>query len=121
VDTFVTPPNNARFIGPEAIPYIEWDNHGNDLLDYGGENGTIAALEQAKKNVEMMEYDPGYRYGDFYCGTYLVEEDMRVEAERKANGTWVEPIYKKKIPWECSNWDECWRAWPWKWHLGYGY
>jgi hypothetical protein len=23
--------------------------------------------------------------------------------------------------WECQNWEECWRAWPWKWSVGYNY
>jgi hypothetical protein len=28
--------------------------------------------------------------GDFYCGTYFDEEEMRIAAEMKANGAWVE-------------------------------
>jgi hypothetical protein len=79
------------------------------------------ALGHTRAAVEMMEYGPGYRYGDFYCGTYFVEEEMRIAAEMKANGTWVEPIYKMRVKWECQNWEECWRAWPWKWNLGYNY
>ena len=52
---------------------------------------------------------------------YFVEEHMRIAAEMKANGTWVESMYKMRVKWECQNWEECWRAWPWKWNLGYNY
>lgn len=106
------------FVGPDTRPWADWDDHANDMLDYGGENGTKMAFEQAKKGAEMMEFDWGYRYGDFYCGTYLVEEEMRVRSEMIANGTWVEPARKMTVPWECRNWEECWRAWPWRWRMG---
>ena len=79
------------------------------------------ALGHARAAVEMMEYDPGHKYGDFHCGTYFVEEEMRIAAEMEANGAWVEPIHKMRVKWECKNWEECWRAWPWKWNLGYNY
>ncbi len=108
------------FVGPYPSPWVEWYDHSNDSVDYGGENGIRLAREQARKGAEMMEYDPYYRYGDFICGTGLMEEEWRIEEEMKANGTWVEPLYssKVKVPWECRGWEECWRAWPWKWNLG---
>jgi hypothetical protein len=109
-------PGRVWIYGPEVSPWTEWHDHSNDEVNYGGENGTTLALESARALVEMMEYDPEYRYGDFICGTPFVEEEMRIEREMKANGTWVEPIYKKRVKWECSNWEECWRAWPWKWN-----
>jgi hypothetical protein len=49
---------------------------------------------------------------------YFVEEQMRIAAEMKANGTWVESMYKMRVKWESQNWEECWRAWPWKWSVG---
>jgi hypothetical protein len=52
---------------------------------------------------------------------YFVEEQMRIAAEMKASGTWVDSMYKMRVKWECQNWEECWRAWPWKWSIGYNY
>jgi hypothetical protein len=105
-------------IGPDARPWADWEDHTNDLVDYRGKNGTSMAFEQARKGVEMVDFDSGFRYGDFYCGTYLVDEYERVASEMMANGTWVEPARKMAVPWECRNWEECWRAWPWRWKLG---
>ncbi|KAE9375983.1 hypothetical protein N431DRAFT_208856 [Stipitochalara longipes BDJ] len=121
MDTLATPAGDVWFYGPEIKPWLDWRDHSNDNVRYGGDNGTKMALRLARAAVEMMEYDPEYRYGDFICGTPFVEEEMRIEAEMKANGTWVEPIYKKRVNWECRNWGECWRAWPWKYNLGYNY
>ena len=100
--------------GLQAMPWIEWHNHSNDEQDYSGENGTALAFEQARNYAEMMEYDPSYRYGDFICGTALVDEERRIKEELKANGTWVEPPRKGDLEFECQNWRQCWTAWPWK-------
>ena len=88
-------------------PWNAWHNHSNDVVDYSGENGIRLAFEQAKAGVEMMEYDPYYRYGDFVCGTSFVEEAMRVEREMRANGTWVDPLRKRELEWECRSWSQC--------------
>ena len=100
----------------EQRPWMDWYNHSNDVVDYSGEEGTRLAFEQAKAGVEMMEYDPYYRYGDFICGTPIVEEAMRAEEEMKASGTWVEPPRKLSLDWDCRSWSQCWRAWPWRWN-----
>jgi len=75
-------PGNSCFVGPEVSPWIEWRDHSNDPINYGGEDGTIMALGHARAVLEMVEYDLGYRYGDFYCGMYFVEEEMRDEGKR---------------------------------------
>lgn len=93
-------------------PWVEWHDHSNDERDYSGARGTEMAFENARTGVEMEEYDPWYRYGDFVCGTPMVEEDMRIEREQKVNGTWVEPPRVRQREWECSTWRECWRSCP---------
>jgi hypothetical protein len=74
MNTLAALPGNVWFAGPEVSPWIERRDHSNDLINYGGEDGTRMALGHARAADEMMEYDPGYRYGDFHCGTYFVEE-----------------------------------------------
>jgi hypothetical protein len=121
MNTLSEPPGHVWFLGPEVRPWLEWRDHTNDLVNYTGENGTKLALEQARTAAEMMLYDPGYRYGDFICGNGLQDEENKVIEEMKANGTWVAliyPFHKRKVKWECRNWEECWRAWPWKWQSG---
>lgn len=80
------------------------------------------AFQQARKGAEMMEYEWDYkwdyRYGDFVCGTWLVEEEERRREEGIADASWVEPVRKRRVEWECKNWGECWRAWPWKFRMG---
>jgi len=101
--------------GLQPSPYVTWHNHSNDQIDYSGENGTAVAFEQARKQVEMMELEDeeyGYRYGDFVCGTWMVEEDMRIEREMRKNGTWVDPPRKASHKWRCGSWKECWKGTP---------
>lgn len=113
------------------IPYIDWWDHADDERDYGGEEGTVFAFDQASKYVEMMEYDPYYRWGDFVCGTGFSEEMGREREEMIANGTWVEPPKKGQLDLPCMSFSEClWtfiKAEPgyqydatyWKWYHGY--
>jgi hypothetical protein len=103
-----------RYYELEPKPWTAWHNHSNDEKDYCGVNGTLYAFEQARDLVEMMEYDPFYRYGDFRCGTAMVAACFRIEREMKANGTWVEPPRKGVLDFECQSWRECLTAWPWK-------
>jgi hypothetical protein len=120
MNSLAAPEEKAGLIGPYPSPWIDWYDHSNDRVNYSGENGTKLAQEQARKGAEMMEHDPAHRYGDFVCGYDYIDEELRIMEEMKANGTWVEPLYssKVKVPWECRNWEECWRAWPWKWKPG---
>lgn len=117
MNSLAAPEEKAGLVGPYASPWVDWYDHSNDHINYGGENGTKLAQEQARKGAEMMEHDPANRYGDFVCGNGYIDEELRIMEEMKANGTWVEPLYssKVKVPWECRNWEGCWRAWPWKW------
>jgi hypothetical protein len=120
MNSLVASEEEASFVGPVPSPWVDWYDHTNNYLNRSGEKGTELAREQARKGAEMMEYDPYYRYGDFICGNGWSDDQRLIMEEMKENGTWVEPLYwsKVKVPWECRNWEECWRAWPWKFNLG---
>jgi hypothetical protein len=60
------------------------------------ENGPKIAFQYARRNVEMMGYDPRHHYKDFGCGKMQVETARRVEKERKANVRWVGPPRKER-------------------------
>ncbi|RFU32377.1 hypothetical protein B7463_g3983, partial [Scytalidium lignicola] len=114
--SLAAPGESAEFRGPYSSPQVDWYSHSNDHVNYGGEDGLKLAQEQAIKGAEMVEMDAAHRHGEFICGNYYMKEELRIMEEMKANGTWVEPLYSSKVqvPWECKNWEECWRAWPWK-------
>jgi hypothetical protein len=73
MNTLAALPGNACFVGPEVSLWIEWRDYSNDSINYGGEGGTIMARGHARAVLEMMKYDLGYRYGDFYCGCILLK------------------------------------------------
>jgi hypothetical protein len=93
-------------------PSYEWYDHANDVADYSGAEGIRMAFGEARREVEMNEYEYGYRHGDFVCGTPFVEEYEREKAEMIKNGTWVEPSQIEEVEWDCESWAECWRAYP---------
>jgi hypothetical protein len=82
------------------------------------------AFEQARAEVAMVEFDSKDRYPRFLCGNGVADYNYMVMQNVKAVGTWVEPPIpvernKKRVEWQCQNWEECWRAWPWKWQNRY--
>jgi hypothetical protein len=82
------------------------------------------AFEQARAEVAMVEFDSEDRYPGFLCRNGVTDYHYMVMQNMKAAGTWVEsPIpverNKKSVKWQCQNWEECWRAWPWKWQNRY--
>ncbi|CAN8097813.1 unnamed protein product [Discula destructiva] len=61
-------------------------DHTNDEMEYGGEEGTRFAFQQARDLVEMEEFDATYglRYGDMVCGTYLNELEGKIRAKESS-------------------------------------
>ena len=124
VDTLAPPPHQAWFFGPHTRPWLEWNDNSNDFVDYSGEAGMKMAFEQARAEVAMVEFDSEDGYPRFLCGNGVADYNYMVMQNMKAAGTWVEPPIpvernKKRVKWQCQNWEECWRAWPWKWQNRY--